>query len=690
MKLSNHILFCSLFCLFVLLAPVWVGASSWEFQGWYGGGAYPSVAFDPLVKDRLYLSSDVAGLWRSDDAGTSWKPMTKGLNNHYVAAILPSPSVANRVYAATENGLFNSSDGGGEWRACGGFEGGMTFRRPESYRVIALDPSSPAHVFVGTADGKALVSTDSCRSWSPLGSTTHPFGKKVLINAIALTADRQYLLAGSAKGVARYSFKEKLWGAVDPARKSITDLVASRVNTSQLWAASGNELIESNNYGKSWTSVTKLGPEKITRLAVSETRNAKSMSLLWEYEWKGGLKISDDGGKTWRHADSNMSGDALSNPTRAWADKGGRPLAVAIDPFNSAHIFRTDWWGVWQSTDSGKTWHEAIKGAANTVCTDLYALMNGDLLVSTMDNGLLRRNNRSGTYEPLFPTRGYAPDVNGHVWRVLSLDAAGKRLLATSSPWGAKINQVLLSDNGGKTFRRTQSGLPKARPHVNTFWSEGYPRAVAVDPRNSNRVYLGIDGDDGGGLFVSSDGGNSWVPTPAQPASKRIYSGLAVDQTAPDVLLWGTCGPKGGIYRSPDRGKSWSHVADGCIYEIAATKGGDLYATGEQNGPALLHSKDHGATWRTLKVFSSKGTAKGFSVNPANPDMLAVTVTRWDNSGGGVVYLSPDRGKTWKDITGGLSNGTGAVATAFSRDGTYLYIGRYAGSVYRLALAAHR
>lgn len=685
MKLSNHELLRCLLCLFVLLIPAWGGASSWEFQGWYGGGAYPAVVFDPLVKGRVYLSSDVAGLWRSDNAGTSWKPMTKGLKNINVAAILPSPSVSNLVYAATENGLFTSTDGGGEWRSCGGFEGGLPFKRPDSYRVIAADPASPENIFVGTADGKALFSTDRCRSWSPLGASAYPFGRKAPINAIALTADRKYLLAGSSEGLARYSFMEKHW-YIDPSRKPISDLVSSRVNNSLIWAASGSELLVSHDYASSWSAVEKLGQGKITRLAVSETGLPSFISFLWENEWRGGLKTSYDGGMSWRSADSNMTADALLNPTRAWADKGGRPLSVAIDPFNPAQILRTDWWGVWKSTDTGKSWHEAINGAANSVCTDLFTLENGDLLVSSMDNGLLRRNNRSGNYEPLFPTRGYAPDINGHVWRVLSLDSAGTRIVATSSPWGEKINQVLLSDNGGKSFRRTRAGLPKSRPRVNTLWGEGYPRALAVDPRNSNIIYLGIDGDDGGGLFISSDGGNTWAPTPAQPASKRIYSGLAVDQTDPAVLLWGTCGPKGGIYRSPDRGKNWSPVAIGCIYELVSTKEGDLYATGEQNGPAILHSNDHGVTWRALKSFSREGTAKGFSVNPANPNMLAVSVTQWNNRAEGVIYLSRDRGKTWKEITGGLPNGVGAVATTFSKDGKFLYIGRYAGSVYRFSL----
>jgi sugar lactone lactonase YvrE len=41
---------------------------------------------------------------------------------------------------------------------------------------------------------------------------------------------------------------------------------------------------------------------------------------------------------------------------------------------------------------------------------------------------------------------------------------------------------------------------------------------------------------------------------------------------------------------------------------------------------------------------------------------------------------------TWHDLSVGLPNGAGAAAMAFSPDGPYLYVSRYAGSVYRVRL----
>ncbi len=46
----------------------------WQFSGWEGGGCYPNVEFDPNVRNRVYLTSDVAGLWRSNDLRLGVEP----------------------------------------------------------------------------------------------------------------------------------------------------------------------------------------------------------------------------------------------------------------------------------------------------------------------------------------------------------------------------------------------------------------------------------------------------------------------------------------------------------------------------------------------------------------------------------------------------------------------------------------
>src|SRR5690606_12692198 len=104
--------------------------------------------------------------------------------------------------------------------------------------------------------------------------------------------------------------------------------------------------------------------------------------------------------------------------------------------------------------------------------------------------------------------------------------------------------------DGGRTHHIVTAGLPDHTPRANTMWGQGYARALAADTSNPDILYLGIDGDpannqDGGGLFKSTDGGLTWNRSPGQPASRRIYYGLAVDPTDPRRLFWGACGKDG-------------------------------------------------------------------------------------------------------------------------------------------------
>jgi photosystem II stability/assembly factor-like uncharacterized protein len=306
---------------------------------------------------------------------------------------------------------------------------------------------------------------------------------------------------------------------------------------------------------------------------------------------------------------------------------------------------------------------------------------DGQLYVATMDNGLLASQDAGRSYRPAFPDRGYNARVNGHVWRVIPV---GDAVIATSSPWGEPVNQVIISRDRGKTFNIIRQGLPPKRPTVNTMWGQGYPRALAADPRNVSRIYLGIDGDDGGGLFFSHDGGETWQRSPGQPGSLRIYNGLAVDPTDSKRIAWGACGKEGGVYLSRDAGLTWDHVLRelSWVFDLAIARDGALYAAGDQGGPVLYVSRDHGTHWKLLKRFQGQGACEAITLDPDHPERMAVSAVQWSSQAGGKIYLTDDSGMTWADISGDVPDGTGAAAMLFSPDGV-LYMSRYAGSVYK-------
>jgi hypothetical protein len=298
-----------------------------------------------------------------------------------------------------------------------------------------------------------------------------------------------------------------------------------------------------------------------------------------------------------------------------------------------------------------------------------------------MDNGLLKSPDGGNTYIPVFPSKGYHPEINGHVWRVIT-PAPGK-IVATSSPWNAPVNQVVYSGDNGVNFTRTREGLPASRPKKNTMWGEGYPRALAADPKDPGRIYLGIDGDDGGGLFVSQDGGKKWKRSPGQPACRRIYNGLAVDPTNSERLYWGGFGWRGGVYVSEDRGLTWRHAFHRMknIYDLTVAPDGTVYAAGDDRGPCVYKASPGGVNWKLLRRFPGEGSAESVAVDPEDPSRLVVAVVRWSGLSGGKLYGLLHSG--WHDLTGDLPEGPGPAALAFHPENGYLYLISYAGSVYR-------
>lgn len=72
-------------------------------------------AVDPSNPKLMYVAMR-DGLFKSTDAGESWRPLGKELKNS--AAVAMSPKEPNEIYAAsTEGKILASADGGLKWKA---------------------------------------------------------------------------------------------------------------------------------------------------------------------------------------------------------------------------------------------------------------------------------------------------------------------------------------------------------------------------------------------------------------------------------------------------------------------------------------------------------------------------------------------------------------------------------------------
>lgn len=671
-----------------VVGPEKEGTNPWIYAGYYGGGQYPALVPDPNVEGRIYLGSDVAGMWRSDDRGDHWHFINKGLDSLNIACIAVAPSDSNVVYAGTQTGVMRSGDAGQSWEKRSTKD--LDFSRPQSQKAIMVDPSDPEKIYAGSSKGKVFASADGGRSWDEIGNTKDVYGEKEIINFVLLTRDGKKLFAGSKAGLMAYSFDSRKWDKADPAGPKTAYIDGVLSKSGMLFVTSGKRFFWSGDNGSSWNASSEIKQQNLFRIAVHEAADGTLQILAgWSQGWSGGPLYSGDMGKTWTAQTPSYKAANDLNPTRSWIGGGlQRSNALTFDPFNPDILYHSDGWGVWRSDDAGKSWHEIIDGAPNMTGEDLALAEDGTLLVGTMDDGLLASTDGGSTYKAVLPVRGReAAYVSGHYWRVLPL--GGGSYVTAASPWYDRKNAVFTGDYVSGEYKKIKNDQIAHFSYRNTFWGVGYPRALAKDPKNSSLLYLGIDGDEAGGFYYSEDGGETWQYPKEQPVYRKVYNGLDTDPET-GRIIWAACGVRGGIYTLDKPGEKWDERFFGggaCFFDLKAAAGGIAYAGGNTpKGPALYVSRDHAEHWDVLYRFDQGQAVEAIAVDPSKPDNLFAGLVNWGCRTGGRIMHSADGGKAWEDITAGLPENSGPAAMLVNPKDGMLYMLLYAGGIYKRPL----
>lgn len=136
------------------------------------------VAVDALQPRLIYCGTFDSGLWRSDNAGDSWRPAGSGITHSKVLSVAVSRSERYEgrgvVYAGAEpSAIFRSEDCGETWQACGDLSvlpssNEWSFPpRPETHHVrwIEPDPHVQGRLFAAIEAGALIRSYDAGETW---------------------------------------------------------------------------------------------------------------------------------------------------------------------------------------------------------------------------------------------------------------------------------------------------------------------------------------------------------------------------------------------------------------------------------------------------------------------------------------------------------------------------------------------
>jgi len=208
----------------------------------------------------------------------------------------------------------------------------------------------------------------------------------------------------------------------------------------------------------------------------------------------------------------------------------------------------------------------------------------------------------------------------------------------------------------------------------------GRVTTVTGVPSQPRTFYMGVAS---GGLFRTTNGGESWEPLTDGKIPLGSMGSIAVADADPNIIYIGT-GSDGvrsnvstgrGVYKTTDGGNTWSflglynagqigavriHPTDPNTVWVAAY--GDLFKRNTERG--IFKTTDGGKTWKkTLFVNDSTG-ATDVELQPGNPSVVYAWVDRierkpWSIISGsreGGMYRSTNGGETWTKITAGLPN----------------------------------
>lgn len=206
---------------------------------------------------------------------------------------------------------------------------------------------------------------------------------------------------------------------------------------------------------------------------------------------------------------------------------------------------------------------------------------------------------------------------------------------------------------------------------------------VEIDPIDDSKIFLGTAS---GGIFKSTDNGNSYLPIFDESLSLSVGD-IAIALNNPEIIYVGTgeANPGGGslaydgngMYKSINGGASWENIGlneIGSVGRVLVSPNneevayvaamGYLFENNSERG--VYKTEDGGQTWDKKLYFNDSTGAVDLAIHPQNPDTIYAAmwqrVRRLESYmyGGEScgIHRSYDGGETWVELENGLPSGS--------------------------------
>lgn len=626
---------------------------------------------DPSI---VYASATVGGVWKTVNAGTSWKPIFENQPSQTIGDIEVCSSNPDLLWVGTGSsnlsgsaypgmGVFKTTDGGETWKHMGLEECQHVMR-------IAISPANPDHVYV------AAMGHKYCPEEGTIG----------LYKTIDGGVSWRKILS-------------------DESQTGCADVVINPENPEIVFATTWNrKKTEGNVYrstdgGEHWMKLTNGLPrgEKIGRIGINiSLSNPKVVYAFMN-----------------NHNDFDTAYPEYANKRKKEEYKG-----LSLDKvrrMNSKRFLKLD------SLDIAKFLREFGIIRSFGVNEIRQMIKSGDhkpeSLVDCIEKYWISDNNRS----EIIAGEVYRSDDGGDSWYKTHTEP-----LYLLSSFGWSFCDIVVSpdneddiyllgvtlqhsEDGGKNFKPNEGRQVHLQPNISEFLHLDQ-HDLWIDPKDPDRILLGNDG----GAFISYDRGSVWMHHNTIPIG--MFYKIAADMEEPYNIYGGTqddshvYGPSDQnlAYNVLDKWKyvwldRWSggdglHIMSdvedpntvyyssqaGALRRKDLAENSNTYVRPKREfcEPALRHdwstpfyvspyekhtiyyganrlykSVDQGDTWQALSPDLTKQVAEGkkqsdkltsIAIDKSDPGLI------YTGSNAGELYITRDGGKVWTNISKGL------------------------------------